>query len=644
MSRPGSRSRFLLRFLSGALAGRLTVALLSLFVFALALKYQWLSNVDLKVYDLGTRMKSTAAYSDVALIAIDHHSLQTCFPRPALPVTRHLAQHSRLIQRLDSAGVALIVLDLLFDQADTVDTDNLRSFADALARSGKVVLACALESHALSDTRGGRVATQTRLAHPPEELREAAVIGLVNVPLDQDGVIRRCYFGRVFQRDYLPSLSSVVAALYTGGKPPVRADRSDFYIDYSLAGAAERIPYEQILDGDNWQESVKGKIAIVGMTGNGPTDTHLTPLSQGGEAGFFKISGVEIQTLAAQTLLMGTSPRPMGRAVAFLLGAAIMVVLGLGVRGLNAVLGMVVTAAALILLVVAGLLAVAGSSMIIPVGAYAVGIVGTGLLALSSRTAFLRNLAGRTQQLLSDITKDMTEAGTIQRKLQPKELPQSDRFDLGAVQITCREVGGDYYDVVDLGNHKLGLLVADVAGKGVPGSLIMANIQGTFRHLVGKSASPAEILAELNKTSVGSTSPEHKFVTLFYGVLDYDSRQLQYCNAGHCYPIVCSAAGKTEMLKESGVPLGLFDGMSWPTGHVPLHEGDVICIYSDGISEAGGDDPEKQFGEDRIAACVSKNCNRPAAEIKDCLLETCQEFVEGASFNDDWTLVVVKLA
>jgi len=117
-----------------------------------------------------------------------------------------------------------------------------------------------------------------------------------------------------------------------------------------------------------------------------------------------------------------------------------------------------------------------------------------------------------------------------------------------------------------------------------------------------------------------------------------------YSNAGHCYPIICSAGGKTETLRESGVPLGLFDGISWPTGRIVLHKGDVICIYSDGISEAGSDDPEKQFGEDRIAACVSQNCNRPTDEIKDCLLGACREFVRGASFDDDWTLVVVKLA
>lgn len=619
--------------------------LISLLIYGNALKYQWLSSIDLRVYDLGTRMKSTPeGDADVVLIAIDRSSLDRCFPHPAFPISQHVSQHARVIQRLDSAGAALVVLDILFDQIDTTHRERLQEFTSVIGRTNKVIVPGSIETHTLSKLANSQLITETRLLLPPPGIQSAALgIGLADVPVDQDGVIRRCYYGKQFQRQYVPSLAHVAAARYANKEPPAKTPDSAFYIDCSLLDLIARISYERALNGENWQRSVKNKIAIIGLVGNGSIDSYLTPISGRGPSGRLMISGVEIQALAIQTLLSGKSPVPMSFTYAFLLGAALLAAFGLLTRKLNAVLSIVVTVVIMVALVIGGLISVASFSIILPVGALALGVVSTELLILTLNTTLLKNMATRTQALLKDIKTDMTEASAIQQSLQPKALPQGKGFEIGATQITCKEIGGDYYDVIDLGNNKLGILVADVAGKGVAGSLIMANIQGKFRHLVEENLSPAEILGELNTAAVSATTSEHKFITLFHGILDYKNLDLTYSNAGHCYPIICSAQGQTKTVPEGGVPLGLFDNMQWQNYHAGLNHGDVICLYTDGVSEAGGDEPAKQFGEERIADCIKHERLKSVDEIKAYMLESCKRFVKEAKFDDDWTLIIIKL-
>ncbi len=618
---------------------------LSILVYGIAFKYHWLSSVDYRVYDLGIQMKSSPVrIGDVVVVAIDRISLENCFVHPVFPISQHLNQHAEVIRRLDSAGAALIVLDLLFDQLDTTNADQLNRFSSVVNKTNKVILATSIETHKLKSITGGQVITEKRLAHPPAHLRSAALdIGLADVPLDPDGVIRRCYYGKQFLGRYIPSLSHVTATRYSNRQLSTSVTDSTFYVDYSLLNLVARISYERVLTGANWQGVVRDKIVIVGLTENGSIDNHLTPVSAHGQSGYSQLSGVEIQAVALETLLFGESLLPLKIKYSLLGGMALLVIFGYLAKKLGAVLSMAATLFVLSLLVVGGLMAVAGLSAILPVGPLILGIMSIEALTLIQRTTLLRNVAFRTEKLLKDIKADMSDAGAIQKNLQPTTLPTSDLLETAALQITSREVGGDYYDFVEFGNDKLGILIADVSGKGVPGALIMANVQAKFRDLARPDLSPAGVLAELNKTVMAVGRSQFRFITLFYGILDYVTLELEYSNAGHCYPIVCSAQGEVTLIQESGVPIGLFVGAAWQNYRETLNHGDTICLYTDGVSEAGSEDSTVQFGQQRLANCVRESRHESAEDIKRYIHESCRQFVGKEQFDDDWTLIVVKL-
>jgi serine phosphatase RsbU (regulator of sigma subunit)/CHASE2 domain-containing sensor protein len=618
---------------------------LSALVYASALKYHWFSSVDYRVYDLGIQMKSSPERTgDVVVVAIDRSSLENCFVHPAFPISQHLSQHAKVIRRLDSAGAAVIVLDLLFDQLDTSDADQLNRFTSVVNKTNKVILATSIETHKLKGITGGQVITEKRLALPPTHLRSAASdLGLADVPLDPDGVIRRCYYGKQFQDRYIPSLSHVAAAQYANKRLLTSPTDSTFFIDYSLLNLVARISYEQVLSGVNWQRAIRDKIAIVGLTENGSIDNHLTPVSARGQSGYSQLSGVEIQAVALETLLSEENLIPLKTSYALFGGLVLLVIFGYIAKKLGAVFSTVATLLVLLVLVVGGLMSVAGFSIFLPVGPLILGIVSIEALTLIQRTTLLRNAAFRAEELLKDIQTDLSEAAPIQKNLQPTHLPTSDDFEIAALQVTCRAVGGDYYDFVEFGSDKLGILIADVSGKGVPGALIMANVQAKFRDLARLDRSPAEVLAELNKTVIAVGRSQFRFITLFYGVLDYATLDLEYGNAGHCYPIVCSAQGEVTFIQEGDVPIGLLDSAKWQNYHTTLNPGDVFCLYTDGVTEAGSADPTMQFGQQRLADRVRESRHEKAEDVKKYIHESCRQFVGKGQFDDDWTLIVIKL-
>jgi len=255
----------------------------------------------------------------------------------------------------------------------------------------------------------------------------------------------------------------------------------------------------------------------------------------------------------------------------------------------------------------------------------------------------LRGVAETQEKIITDFRDDLVTAHEIYENLQPREFHLNDNVQISAMQIPCKEVGGDYYDIIPLPDNRIGVLIADVSGKGVTGSLVMANLQGHFRHAAWEVLSPAAMLREFNESVAQVAASQARFVTLFYGVLDCMNLTLTYSNAGHCYPIICSPDGQARTLTEGGPLLGPFPDLEWTNYNVTLRDGDVLCLYTDGLTEAGGDAPQKQFCEERIIVCLKEKCNESAEAIKTHLYDRCKQFVGGQSFDDDWTLLVLKM-
>ena len=236
--------------------------------------------------------------------------------------------------------------------------------------------------------------------------------------------------------------------------------------------------------------------------------------------------------------------------------------------------------------------------------------------------------------------KDLLAAREVQMRLIPKELPRIPGYDFAAITIPAKEVGGDLYDFVTVGEGRLAFCIGDVSGKGLAASLLMANVQATLRNQTLTQESVAECVRLSSKLLFQSTIPE-KFATLFYGVLDPVQSRLTYTNAGHEPPMLFSAGGEMRRLTAGGIILGIAEDFPFEEDTVPFPPGDVLVMFSDGISEAMNAE-QNQFGPERLKAVVSQFRNESAHSIHERIIAAVKTHVGNCPQMDDITLVVIK--
>jgi len=243
----------------------------------------------------------------------------------------------------------------------------------------------------------------------------------------------------------------------------------------------------------------------------------------------------------------------------------------------------------------------------------------------------------REQKLRQD--RELQIAREIQSSLFPRRPPEVAGFDVAAVSRPCYEVGGDSYDWIPLEGGRLALVVADVAGKGVPASLLMASVHASVRALAGTTA-PARLVERLNRFLCAST-PTSRFVTLFYAELDPAARRLAYVNAGHIPPYRVGGDGAVRRLAGGGPALGLLDEASFEQGHVDLVRGDVVAVVTDGVTEAAAPD-DREFGDERVSDALRGAWGRSAAAVLEALVAAVDGWVGAEGCQDDLTALVLK--
>ncbi len=237
------------------------------------------------------------------------------------------------------------------------------------------------------------------------------------------------------------------------------------------------------------------------------------------------------------------------------------------------------------------------------------------------------------------LEKELTLAAAIQQDLFPKSLPPLERTDLAARNRQARQVGGDYYDVLPAGGQHL-LCVADIAGKGIYASLLMANIQATLRALLSSVTSLPELAARTNDLLWAST-PGNKYATAIFVRYNPSTGACEFVNGGHSDGILLRASGAVEMLATTGLPIGLFPQREYESKCFTLDSGDVLLLYSDGVTDAITHD-ETEFGVERTVAVLRASRHLPAQEMQDRLFDAIDEFAAGAPQFDDITVMVVK--
>ena len=244
------------------------------------------------------------------------------------------------------------------------------------------------------------------------------------------------------------------------------------------------------------------------------------------------------------------------------------------------------------------------------------------------------------EKALQHMREEVRLAHEIQTSLLPKFPPQVPGYDIVGTSFPAETVGGDYFDYIPLADDHLGLCVGDVSGKGLPASLMMANVQATLRGQAPWAETVAGCLGRANKLLCESTG-KGTFITLFYGILDPQNHQLRYANAGHNKPLLRNADGKVSRLELGSLVLGFLPDHVYKEATLPLAPGDTLLIYSDGLNETMNPAHEL-FGEERIIAALKKYGTQPAQTLIDRTVEEARLFAGKASPHDDLTLLVVK--
>jgi serine phosphatase RsbU (regulator of sigma subunit) len=239
------------------------------------------------------------------------------------------------------------------------------------------------------------------------------------------------------------------------------------------------------------------------------------------------------------------------------------------------------------------------------------------------------------------VEQELRVARTIQQASLPKEVPELEGWQISPFYRPAREVGGDFYDFHLLSEGRLGLVVGDATGKGVPAALVMSTTCGMLQLAAQAldSSSPSEVLARVNETLLARI-PLNMFVTCFYAILDPESASLSYANAGHDLPYLRRVGGDAEELRARGMPLGLMPGMSYEQKEMVLGAGEAAIFYSDGLVEAH-DQRGEMFGFPRLRALVAEHGE--VRSLEDFLMEELYSFVgDGWEQEDDITLLTLR--
>jgi sigma-B regulation protein RsbU (phosphoserine phosphatase) len=238
------------------------------------------------------------------------------------------------------------------------------------------------------------------------------------------------------------------------------------------------------------------------------------------------------------------------------------------------------------------------------------------------------------------MTRDLTQAAEIQRGVLPSGAPQLPGVDLAGYNAPCRTVGGDYYDFFPYADGRVGLALGDVSGKGMPASLMMMALHARVHVLAEDPGNVGGFMSRLNKATC-LNCPNNRFVTFFFCVVNTATGETAFANAGHNPPIVLRASGATELLEDGGPPLGIIAIAPYAEQCLNLAHGDLLVLYSDGVTEATNANYD-EFGEERFIEVLRRNRLQSAEVIVEAVTNALTEFAAGAPPADDITLVVAK--
>lgn len=257
------------------------------------------------------------------------------------------------------------------------------------------------------------------------------------------------------------------------------------------------------------------------------------------------------------------------------------------------------------------------------------------IISLENRRLFREALEKQKLEEELDLARE------IQRNLLPQKVPAYSSFDIAAVNISSKQVGGDYYDLIELDKDDCVVAIADVSGKGVPASLLMANMQA-FLQVICRQNTPLDIATGLINDLISSNTSDGRFITFFWGILNDVTKTFNYVNAGHNPPLLIRG-GEITKLEIGGMILGVMKTfMPYKSEMIQLQKDDVLVMFTDGISEAMNRKSE-EFSDERLEKLTKELVGESVNNILNKIQSEVQKFTDGANQSDDITLVIVKV-
>lgn len=242
------------------------------------------------------------------------------------------------------------------------------------------------------------------------------------------------------------------------------------------------------------------------------------------------------------------------------------------------------------------------------------------------------------------LSRELDIAREVQSKLLPQRLPRVRGLTIAASSISAHEVGGDYYDFLQLDENRLAFIIGDVSGKGTSAAFYMAELQGIFRSVSGLVSSPADFLEQAN-LALASALERHVFVSVIYGIIDVEKEEVMLARGGHCPAAMINIEGQARFIRTQGLGLGLDrSGLfrrSLVEERINLQPGDVFVLYTDGVVESRNSEGQ-EYGYDRLLAALTEYRHEDAPELHRSLLSDLDTFLDETEYDDDLTLVVLK--
>jgi len=571
---------------------------------------------------------------DIAIIEIANDTLEKI---GSWPLKR--SWYAAIIDILSAYGARMIVFDTLFSEAGP-DDDKL---VESTKRAGNLYYAFSFD---LPEKKEGKIveAEDIDTFLLPGLKNNCRGYGFINVTPDRDGKTRRALLKVKYEDRIYPHLALLVAADYLGTDfnnidiPLDEESRAlinyadrwedsfkhysfiDILKSYSLSVAGERGAVDL---GD-----IKNKVCFIGLTATGTHDLNPVPFQE-------RYPGMGIHVNLLNSIITNNFLRRASRLTNLIILILFACLTGLVTLKTRPLISSIFILSAVFLLCVAAaglfILANLWVDILYPVVA---------IFVLYLSFTFYKYVSERQKRQL--IEKELEVASKIQQSFLPTKSPESGALSIAAQMYPAKQVGGDLYDFVELGGGRVGVMIGDVSGKGVPAALYMAKAVSIFRLLSQTHLNAKDAVTKLND-ALAEESSANLFVTLTYLIYDPDERVLTFSSGGHLPTLLLKKDEDRCRLLEAkeGIPLGLMPG-DFNEERLFLSKGDILVLYTDGVTEALSKKRE-EFGQDRLIEAVVKNRGLASGELLCAVKETVFSFSKSAPQHDDITIIVMEV-